>query len=38
MSNEEMIKVLREIAESGPLPMETHEMITNAILKLMGKS
>ena len=37
MSNEEMIKVLREIAESGPLSVETHDMITNTILKLMGK-
>jgi len=35
MSNKQMKQLLRKISESGPLPMETHEIILNALLKLL---
>lgn len=35
MTNKQMMKLLRKISESGPLPMETHDIILNALLKLL---
>ena len=35
MSNKQMRQLLRKIATSGPLPMETHDIILNALLKLL---
>lgn len=35
MNNQQMIRLLRKIATSGPLPIKTHNIILDALLKLL---
>jgi hypothetical protein len=36
-SNKKMIKLLRDISVSAPLPMGIHDRITKALLELLNK-
>lgn len=37
MTNKKLIKLLRDIAKSAPLPVAIHDRITQALLELLKK-